>query len=125
VPSTDDVSIVDPSTPARLKVNADGSIDVNASLGSAAAVTGTPTQVTVDNNVTTILAANSDRKGASIQNEGGGVIRITMGGTDPTATFGTRLLPGEIMVVGQFTGIIEGKREGAVSSVLNVQEFAA
>lgn len=84
---------------------------------------GTPTTLAVDNTVKTVLAANNNRVGAYIQNNGLGVARITFGGTDPTAALGIRLQPGDDLPVGAFTGIIECIREGATNTTLDIQEF--
>lgn len=90
---------------------------------SSGATAGTPAHtadVTVDATAggVTLLAANTNRKAAMIQNTGAANMRVSVGGT-PTATNGIQVAPGQVLTLSSPycpTGAIKAIREGATST---------
>lgn len=59
-----------------LLINADGSINVNSTAAATALTVGTNTVVSVGPAQATVLAANTSRKGAVVQNHGSAVLQL-------------------------------------------------
>jgi hypothetical protein len=74
----------------------------------------------------TLLAANTDRKGAIIQNVGTANMRVTYSGNAPTPTRGHQLAPGQMLTLAMPycpTAVVLGIREGASSTSASVSEI--
>lgn len=114
---TSGVAVMDPnrstnSIPNTLKVNADGSIDVNATSSASTASTMTASQVTVPAtaNGILILASNANRKGAIISNPGSATVYIQQGATGVTTSNGFAIPAGSSFNIDSplYTGAIYG-----------------
>ena len=95
---------------------------------AAAAQSGTATHTadnTVDNvTAETVLAANTSRKYAMIQNNGATAIRVTISGATPTATMGIRVPAASALVIDQpfvTTGDIKAISESGSNAVAVVE----
>lgn len=105
------------------KVSASNPLPVTGTT-TAANTTGTVTQsddVTVDGTAggVTLLAANTARKSAMVQNVGSANIRVTYDGSAPTATHGIQLTPGATLRLSQpnvSQSAVKAIREGSTSS---------
>lgn len=81
--------------------------------------------VTVDDQVTTLLEANSNRKSALIINVGDEPMRVTTDGTDPTPTHGKPVGGGSTLTLtGPYCpdGPVLAIREGAANTTANASE---
>ncbi len=90
------VRLITPTTP----------IPVTPSSGSA--TTGTTTHPSLTGSNQTLLAANTSRKGATVQNDSSNTLYVKMGATATTSSFTVRLDPYDYWEVpGGYTGIID------------------
>lgn len=81
-------------------------------------------RVSLTNVAQTLLAANAVRRAATIQNnDAAQVMRYTLDGSNPSATAGFRLQPGESYDVPAYacTGAIKAIMEAATAAVNNVE----
>lgn len=124
--------VYDGSTWDRLPGNSTDGVLVNLGTNNDVTITGTVTtasasgtfnngaETAVTGSATSILASNSSRKHAIIQNTGLANIRVGISGV--TATTGMRLIPGAITSL-PVTSAIFAIREGSTSSIALAQEI--
>lgn len=96
-----------------------GSVNIGNNQGAF-----TQGRVSLTNVAQTLLAANAARRAATIQNnDAAQVLRYTLDGSNPTATAGFRLQPGESYDVPAYacTGTIKAIMEAATAAVNNVE----
>jgi hypothetical protein len=113
----------------RLDVNlstvaTEATLDAIRDVTVAQTTTGTLTAVASNTSAFTLLAANANRRGASIVNSSNTTLRISLSATNPTTTLYTvQLLNGAYYEVPfGYTGIIKGICDAVVDSV-NVTEY--
>ena len=102
-----------------------GSVAASVAITTGTADHNTDVNVT-DIDVTTLLAANANRKSALIQNNGTGNIRVTLDGVDPTVDYGIRVAGGQSLPLDPpyiVTGAIKAKSE-VIANVVGVTEIA-
>jgi hypothetical protein len=109
---------------SELQVSSTGRLRVT--LDRSGTATDTADQ-TVDNTGggVTILAANANRRGATVQNTGAATIRVTVDGTAPTTTKGLQLAAGAVLSLSMPdcpTSAIKAIREGGSNSTVYVSE---
>ena len=129
----DGVKVRDSVSPDNyLTVNPDGSINVTPAAGSTFVVkpkttsTATGSVVSVDTNETTLLAANANRLGGTIQNHDATVLAVyfTTGQSFAQAPF--KLAQYQSIDLGQpgciYTGVVYGKRASTTGDAGVVEE---
>ena len=102
-----------------------GSVTTAAAITTGTADHNTDVNVT-DIAVTTLLAANANRKSALIQNNGTGNIRVTLDGVDPAVDYGIRVAGGRELPIDPpyiVTGAIKAISE-VIANVVGVTEIA-
>lgn len=109
-----------------LVVNADGSINVAATSAPITSSTATGSVVSVPNTSTLLLAANSSRKGATIQNHGSSVLGIAFSSPAVFATCPIKIPQYGSVDLGQehvlYTGAVYGIRAAATDDAGVVEE---
>lgn len=125
------IAIADPLDPTHvLKPNSDGSLPISGSTSGNAA-TGTVTSVNDTNTDTTILAANTARKGASIFNDSTQILfLLCAAGTSSSTNYSIQIPAGgyfELPLLsggGVYTGILKGIWAADASGAARVTEFS-
>lgn len=97
--------------------------------GNTAATAADGTDITVDGTAggVTVLAANTNRKSALIQNTGAATMRVTTDGTAPTATHGKQVAAGNALVLSSPncpTVVVKAIRESSTSTTANASEVS-
>lgn len=96
------------------------------SISPTTSATGTQTSVNDTGSSTTLLAANSSRKGFTIFNDSTEILYVKFGATASTSSFATKLMPGdyyEALSGCIYTGIIDGIWANNASGAARITEF--
>lgn len=96
------------------------------SISPTTSATGTQTSVNDTGSSTTLLAANSSRKGFTIFNDSTEILYVKFGATATTSDFAAKLQPGdyyEALSGCIYTGIIDGIWANNASGAARITEF--
>lgn len=116
------------TTPLVTPVTDTSPLPVSGSLSIAptTSATGTQTSVNDTGSSTTLLAANSSRKGFTIFNDSTEILYLKFGATASTTSYAVKMQPGdyyEALAGTLYTGIIDGIWANNASGAARITEF--